>query len=218
MLKNILLAYTLLFPLHLFASVSGSVVQTHGFSYHKTNAENAQFEMLAPNNRFRSQDTIRTTKRALVLLEIPQGHRLKVGPESTVLFDQLPTQSSQSVELSIENGQLYTYTITEPSRLEDYHGYKIQLGPHLLSLTHGKAFIAVAGEAGQQEALLISFDATGEVKNSKGETRSFVGQQGLVITPKSIAPLARNFHEELMEKLNWEFDGSLDITNHLIEL
>lgn len=194
------------------------VESTQGFVYKKPATEGASYDMIGPGGIVHVGDMLRTTKRALVLIQSPGGHRLKSAPETEIRINQLPSTGHPQLNVHLFEGHLYTLSIGDPARDDDFVGIIIEVGPHKISAKDGKIFLAAAGERGSQEAIMISHTATGEIKNKGGDIQRFQKGQGFVITSDQIAPLGKSYHEKFTQKLNWTFQGNLSVEDHDIEI
>lgn len=199
-------------------NAAATVEFTQGFVYHKPASEDANYDMVGPRQGISNQGKLRTTKRALALLRSPGGHRLKVAAESEIQFERFPSSGDPQLQLSLFRGQLYTQTIGDPTRDDKFMGIKITIGPHTIQAHDGEMFVAAAGEKGAQEAIVLSNNATGTIRNQADKVQNFRAGQSFVVTASDIVPLGREYHREFSEKMSWSFDTNLKLEDHAIEL
>lgn len=200
---NFLVVLSLFFSFSVFAE-NGKVIFTKGL------VKIGKSTKLKKNQVIKVGDRITTGKDSLAVLHLPQGNKVKLGPESVMVIKVLPKSKNDSTKLNLLRGNSFIKVLK--GKLRKGQKSKLTLRTKTAAMgVRGTEFFASYG-SGNDVWMCVNEGVV--AVRSKNEKKSTLVKEGEGIVVKNGTDTSKPKPLEWTRKLNWNMNPkSGDLVN-----
>ncbi len=194
---KVVILLSIFFSFSVFAE-NGKVIFTKGI------VKIGKSKTLKKNQMIKTGDRITTGKSSLVVLQLPQGNKIKLGPESVLVIKSLPKKKAETTKLNLLKGSSFIKVLK--GKLRKGQKSKLILRTRTAAMgVRGTEFFASYGSG--DDIWMCVNEGVVAVK-SKKEKKSTLVKEGEGIVVKDGTKTSKPKPLAWTRKLNWNMNPS----------